>query len=595
MLHNHLKLVLRTLRKHPGYASINVVGLAVGLATCLLLFLYVRDELRYDAHHAEADRIYRVNLKGALSGGAFDVATTPAPLAATFVDEFPEVEQAVRIRRWSEVLISHEDRRFYEDTFTWVDSTVFDVFTMPLRAGDPATALTEPNTVVLSEHAARKYFGAADPLGQTLRLGTDIDLRVTGVMQDPPAASRFQFDFLASFVTQDYSRNTFWVQNSLQTYVLLRPNADPAALEAKFPALIEKYVAPQVEEALGQSFAEAKAAGLEWGYYLDPLRDIYLHGTATDGIGPSSDMAYVYILSAVAVFILLIACINFMNLATARSANRAKEVGVRKVLGSNRRQLVRQFLGESVLMALLALGAALLAVWALLPAFNTASGKALMLFDSANLGFLAGMVGVALVAGVLAGLYPAFVLAAFQPVEVLKGTLSGGARRPWLRGALVVTQFAISIALLVGTGVVFSQLDFLQNQNLGFEGEQVVVLPIESEAGRQGYEAFRNELLALPGVATVTAASAVPGRYDNTSAFRPVNAPSGANYVLAANYVSYDFLETLGIELASGRTFSRDLTTDTSGAWTSMPRRARRSWRSAAAATMRSTAPSSAW
>ncbi len=563
MLKNYLKIAVRNLLKYKTYSFINIAGLAIGLACCALIMLYVRDELSYDRFHQNAERVYRVTLNAGLGGRFVKTATTPAPMAATFVQEFPEIANATRFWQNQRVLIGYEDKRFYEE-FNWTDSTVFAVLSFPLAQGDPKTALAQPNTIVISEAMAEKYFGDENPMGKALRYDNRVDYKITGVMKNLPRQSHFRFDFLGSMLTQPEAGSTRWVSNSFYTYILLQPGVTPAQLAAKFPAVIKKYVAPQIQQALGKSFEEAIAAGAKWDYLLQALPDIYLRSNVQHELGVTSDDKYVYILTAIAVFILLIACINFMNLATARSANRAKEVGMRKVLGSVRAQLIKQFLSESVLLALLALLLALAAIDLFLPLFNNLAGKELTLDTNAT--FFFGLFGVTLFVGLLAGIYPAFVLSAFQPVAVLKGSIRAGAKSPWLRSALVVAQFALSIILLIGTGVVFQQLEYMRSKQLGFNSEQLMVLPIETRGAQQRYESFRNELLTNPNILSVAASDVVPGRFEGDDAFRPEGAPQEVVYPLERLRVSYDFLETLEMELAAGRGFSRDFVTDTSDA-----------------------------
>ncbi len=565
MFKNHLKIALRHLLKYKAYTFLNVAGLAIGLTCCALIMLYVRDELSYDLFHENADRIYRVILDAGIGGTFVRTATTAAPLAATLVQEFPEVAHATRFWQSQRVLISYEDRRFYEE-FNWTDSTVFAMLSFPLVQGDAKTALAQPNALVISTAMAQKYFGNENPMGKVLRYDNRVDYKVTGVMKNIPSQSHFRFDFLGSMLSQPEGNSTRWVSNSFYTYILLRPGATPAQLESKFPALIKKYVAPQLQQALGKSFDEAIAAGAKWDYELQALPDIYLHSNTQHEIGVTSDAKYAYILTAIAVFVLLIACINFMNLATARSANRAKEVGMRKVLGSFRGQLVKQFLSESVLLALLALLIALASIDLLLPMFNNIAGKELSLRFNAGLPFIIGLLGVTLGVGLLAGIYPALVLSGFQPVAVLKGSLRAGAKNPRLRSVLVIAQFSISIVLLIGTGVVFQQLEFMRNKRLGFKQEQVVVLPIETGMAQQRFSAFREELLAHPKVVGVAASDVVPGRFEGDDAFRPEGAPQEVAYPLERLRVSHDFLQTLEMEIATGRGFSREFVTDTSEA-----------------------------
>ncbi len=563
MLKNYLKIALRNLLRQKVYSFINISGLALGMACCLFILLYVRDELSYDRQHEHADRIYRAGLDAVVSGENIHVAVTAAPLAATLRAEYPEVETAARLYKGNRVLITHEQRKFYEERFLWADSTVFEVFSFPLWRGNEATALNGPHKIVLTKSAARKYFGDLDPLGKVLRVDNRDDYVVTGVLRDQPANTQFQFDFLASLSSLAWVQQTGWTSNSFYTYLLLRPDAKPEELTAKFPALVRRDIAPQIEQGLGISYDEALSRGFKWGYFLEPLSEIYLRSTAMQDLSPHSDMRYIYILSAIACFVLLIACINFMNLATARSAKRAKEVGVRRVLGSERAQLARQFLAESVLLALLAMICALALVQILLPWFNQLAGKAIAAATVNSAPVLVILLAIALSTGLLAGLYPAFVLSAFQPVRVLKGQLTGQAGGTRFRSALVVAQFCISLILLVGTFVVFQQLRFMQNYKLGFAQEQVLIFPAETDAMSRSFETVRSELLKNSQVLSVAAGSVIPGRFlDNLSAYRPEGAAQDAIVTLWTARVTHDYLQALQCELVAGRDFSRAIATD---------------------------------
>ncbi len=568
MFKNYLTIALRNLRKHKGYALLNLAGLALGMTCCLLIMLYVRDELSYDRFHANAERIYRMCLDAGVGGQFVKGGFTAAPIAETLLREAPEVEAAMRFWRPGRVLLGYEEKRFYEEHVLFADSSFFNVFDYALVAGDPRTALTEPNSVLLTEEMAQKYFGRENPLGKVLRYDNRLDFKITGVLQTPRRNSHLRFDFLAAMATREDSRSPVWISNNYYTYLLLRPNAAPEQLAAKFPSLVKKHVAPQIERVMGKSFDEAVAAGAKWTYFLQPVTDIYLHSNGVQSeLGVTSDAKYVYILGAIAVFILLIACINFMNLATARASQRAKEVGLRKVRGSVRAQLVKQFLGESLLLAFMAMLVALTLMELLLPYFNQLAGKALALNFSNGATVFATLIAVTLFAGVLAGLYPAFVLSAFQPVAVLKGSLRAGAKSPWLRSVLVVAQFAISIVLLVGTGVVFEQLRFMREKNLGFHKEQVVVLPIETPAGERNFETFRSELLRHPNIVSVAASSSVPGRFFGDNAHRAEGAPAEVVYLLNTLSTSFDFLNTMDIPVVAGRGFSEKFPTDSTSAF----------------------------
>ncbi|MCH8960782.1 MAG: ABC transporter permease [Bacteroidetes bacterium] len=561
MLTNYLKIALRNLRKHKGYTFINITGLAVGLACCLLIVLFVRDELSYDRYHDNADRIYRITLDALLGEQEIHGPISPAPMAQALVNDFPEVVQATRLFTFTdETLVRYQANRFVEERFFFGDSTFFEVFTFPLLQGDPKTALVEPNTVVLTESTARKYFGQENPIGQTLRVNEQTDYEVTGVMADVPTNSHFHFDFLGSLGTLDNSRNPIWVSNNFRTYFLLAEGHSPEALEAKFPAMVENYAGPQVEQILGITIDQFFASGGRFAFQLQALTDVHLHSQFDFEIEPNGDITYVYAFSVIAFLILLIACINFMNLATARSANRAKEVGVRKVLGSNRRQLTLQFLMESMLLSVIALGVALVLAAVLLPVFNNLSGKALQI-DYLDGFMLSGVIGLAVLVGLLAGSYPAFFLASFSIVNVLKGQGPVGMKSSGLRSGLVVFQFVISIALMIGTAMVYRQVDFIQNKRLGFEKEHVIVLERFNALGPQ-QQAFKQQIQQHPNVVAVAAANTLPGRSFGDTSFIPEGAPPEDIRNIHLLYTDFDLLETLNLELVDGRFFSRDFATD---------------------------------
>ena len=562
MLRNYLTVALRSLRKQKGYTFINVAGLALGLASCLFILIYIQDELNYDRFHEHADRIYQAGMRGVIGGQFMEIANTSTPMGPALKADFPEVENFTRVKSMGRVLFSLGATRFYEENVFWADSTFFSVFSFPLVRGNPETALAAPNTIVLTESTARKYFGDGDPIGKTLRFANQQEYTITGLAEDLPSSSHLHFDILVSMETVLPNLNSVWLSHHLHTYLLLQPGVSAETVEGKLPTLIDQYVAPEFEAIVGTTYEEAKAGGMEFGYYMQPLTGLYLRHVGSDAIGATSDIRYVYILGAIGVFILLLACINFMNLSTARSANRAREVGLRKVLGSDRRQLIQQFMGESILIALFAFVVAGLLVVTLMPLFGALAGKTLPLTPVIFVKIMGLLLFIALISGFLAGVYPAFVLSAFQPARVIKGTLSSGSRGSWLRSGLVVVQFTVSIVLLIGTGAVFNQLSFMQNERLGFSGEQVVVVPVESQAGRNGIETFRQTLLQHAGIEAVAASDFIPGRVNNTTAFRPEDAPPTEAYVLATARVSHDYLETLDIELVAGRDFDRAMATD---------------------------------
>ncbi len=566
MLKNYLKIALRNLLKHKAYSFINIAGLAVGLACCLLISLYVRDELSYDRYHAKADRIFKVVTDSRSPDKYSKFALTPAPLAETLVRDFPEVETSTRLFTFfGEGLVKYGEKRFNQQGIYFGDSTFFAVFSIPLLRGDMKTALARPNTVVLSETAAHKYFGSDDPLGKTLSINNDgFDLQVSGVMQDIPANTHFHCDFLISLSTTRMSRNpSFITNNNFHTYAVLRPNASAQALEAKFPAAIKKYAAAQVAARFGQSFEEYIAAGNETQWKLVPITDIHLRSQREYEIEANGNITTVYLFAAIAAIVLLIACINFMNLATARSASRAKEIGVRKVIGSNRLQLLRQFLTESLLLSFLALLAALVLVELFLPSFNQLAGKQIETSFFANVASIAILLSVTLLVGLLAGIYPAFVLSAMRPALVVKSGSPISPSGAWIRRGLVVFQFAISVALIAGTFIVHNQLGFVLNRSLGFDKEQVLVIKRASALGQQR-ETFKQKLLQNLGVINAAASTTLPGKLYGRSTYRALGAPAENSHAMHEMYVDENFLPTLSITLNAGRNFSREFATDTS-------------------------------
>jgi len=563
MLKNYLKIAARNLRKHQGYAFINIFGLVVGMTCCLLIMLYVQHELSYDRFHQNAHRIFRIAW---MTGNS--QTRTPHPMAQTMAKDFAEVESAVSLSPiWGPGLtrpqfsIRYGDKRFEETDVLSADSTFFEVFSFPLLKGDPKTALRSPTSLVLTERMAKKYFGAEEPLGKVLTVNNSVDLKVTGVMQNVPAASHVHFDFLISYVLlkiRETGSYYTWDDFGHYNYIKLAPTADPKSLEAKIPDWFLAYNTWPADD-----IAELKSGQV--AFRLQPLTDIHLRSHLKWELEPNSDIAYVYLFSAIAIFVLFIACINFMNLATARSATRAKEVGVRKVLGAFRRQLIGQFLGESILLSMTALLLSLAAVELLLPFFNSLSGAKLAVNYRDNPWLILGIGGMALLVGIISGSYPAFFLSALQPVQTLKDSTRFGTRSARLRQILVVAQFAISIALIAGAGVVAAQLKFFKNQKLGFDQEQIAVVPIKTTAMRRNYEAIKTELLRHPNLVSITAVSNVPGGRFNQNEIFWQTAENEQD--VSQIRVDYDFFKTLNIEITQGRSFSKAMATDSAAAF----------------------------
>ena len=567
MLKNYLKIALRNLRRHPGYACINVIGLAIGMACCVLILMYVRTELSYESLLPEANRIYRAALDVRIQDQEIQTAYTARPLGPALVSDFPEVEGATRL--WfdptGDMVLRYEETTYPESKVFFADAAFFDVMGIPLRAGDASTALLDPYAIVLTASAARKYFGDKDPVGETLHIrepsDRDVfDYTVTGVMDDLPATSHLAFDFLASYVTQRQSQSQNWLGFGVYTYVKLQAGSHPDVLESKLANLFETYGGPQILDSYGISHAEFEKAGSYYKYFLQPVSDIHLHSHLEDEVKPASDVRLVYLFGLIGLIVLLLAAINFVNLATARAARRSVEVGVRKTLGSNRSQLIWHFLLEAFVLSGLAAIIAVVLVQAGISFFNNMMGHHAYLNIKNPLLWGTGLIGLAVLVGLGAGAYPAFYLSSFLPAKVLKGGGQIGPRNR-LRDVLVVFQFGVATALIACTAVVYSQMKFMTEKYLGFDAEQVVVFEGAEVMGRQG-EAFRNAIRALPNVLSVTNSEQMPGRHFNGSSFKIEGTPDDRAVLLDYTYTSYDFVETLGLEVVEGRSLSRDYSTD---------------------------------
>lgn len=568
MITNYLKTAVRNLFKHKGYTLINILGLAIGLAACLMILLYVRHELSYDGYHQNSDRIYRVSMAARWGGRDFDVAVVPAVTAKTMIADFPEVEDAVRFRQRGDYIVQYRDQSFREDKIVFSDTSFFKFFSIPLLKGDADSVLTDPFSIALSRKTAQKYFRDEDPLGKTLKLDNRQDYNVTGVFEEIPDNTHFHFDILLSQESIEESRDPGWVSQNFQTYILLRPDADPAALEAKFPQMLEKYMWPQFAQVLGITVNDLKKSTDMWAkFYLQPLKSIHLHSDLLAELDPNSDIRYIYIFSAIALFILIIASINFMNLSTAKAAGRAKEVGLRKVLGSQRKQLILQYLIESTFLSLISMIFAVGIVLLALPAFNQLSGKSMEISSIFLQGMPVYLIMLAVLTGFFAGSYPAFFISAFQPIQVLRGKMKIGVKSGVMRSALVIFQFTASIILIIGTMIVFKQLRFIQNKNLGFNKEQVLILDnaylLENQA-----KTFKDTMKTYPQFlnASVSGYLPVPSNRNNSAVF-PEGKRDDEHSTSFQNWVvDYDYLETMGMKLIEGRFFSPEYSTDNKAA-----------------------------
>jgi putative ABC transport system permease protein len=563
MLKNYLNVAWRNLLKNKAFSLINITGLAIGLASFLLIFLYVLDELSFDRFHEKANRIYRIHSDIKFGGGDLHLTLTSDPMGATLKNDYPLVEAYTRIFNSNGAkLIKKGNQYITEQDVTHVDSTFFNVFTFRAVAGNTKTALNEPNTVVLTESAVNKYFGTTNALGKVLE--TDhTPYKVTAIIKDMPHNSHFHFDFLFSMDNVDYQWGNF-LSNNFQTYIVLKKGTDHKAFEKNFKQVIEKYLIPQAKQFMQiNSMDEFEKAGNKLEYSLLPLTDIHLYSDRFPEFRANGNIQYVYIFSAVALFILLVACINFMNLSTARSANRAKEVGIRKVLGTEEKAIIVQFLVESTVMVLISLIIALGIAWIILPLFNDIAAKDLSINHLLNTPILIFLVLLPFIVGILAGIYPAVFLSRFKPIVVLKGNANSRFRKSSLRSALVIFQFVISIVLIISTIIVYSQLNYIQTKNLGFNKDQVLIID-GTNALQQNFQAFKNEVLNIPGVSSGTYSGYLPvasSRNDISFSKSPViDAKSGLN--MQRWTVDYDYIKTLGMQITRGRNFSKEFGSD---------------------------------
>lgn len=524
------------------------------MTSCLFIYIFVNDELSFDKFHADYETIYRIGLEGKIGTQEINVSSSSYPVAAAMQNNIPGIEKTVRMWPRQSTVMKNGDKVFTEKDVFYADSTFIEFFSFKLLQGDPAKALLEPNTVVLTPELATKYFGNQDPIGQTLVIGNDnTAFKVTGLIEKAPANSHLQYSALLSFITADNMLFHGWTGNSLNTYVKKNPKTTVESVNKKLDELVESNVGPELEQGLGVSWTDFKKNGGKYAYYIYPMADTHLHSAGIQDQFPNSDIKYVYIFAIVGAFILVIACINFMNLSTAKSAGRAKEVGLRKTLGSQRGQLIGQFLSESLLYGLVAILLAIGLCYLLLPSFNLLSGKALSFQALNNMGFIASAVGLILFVGVLAGSYPAFYLTSFSATEVLKGKVKAGLKSKGVRSSLVVVQFAISIFLIISTAIVFRQMSFLQNRNLGMDRQGVFTLQHLSRLGTN-QEAFKTEILKQSGISHASFTNNLLPGQQNTTVFREKG--SDKDYLFETYYVDHDYQNVLKFEMAEGRFFN---------------------------------------
>lgn len=569
MLNNYLKILSRSLLKYKVFSFVNISGLAIGITCFLLLSLFVIDELSFDNFHENSDRIYRIYVSTDINSEKSISSKSVSPLGETLLAEYPEVIDFTRLGQFTDPVFRYKNKAFKEWEIFAVDSSFFNVFSFKLIEGNPATALKEPFSLVLTESMEKKYFGTEDALGKILVADNNDNYIITGVMEDFPHNSHFSCDFLTSISTYPEYKTHGWIDQYYSTYIVLRQGTDPKAFESKLKNTVTKYVGPEAQRLLGITMEEFYSSGNKYDIKIQPLKSIYLNSKRDYGIDMNTewgevktgDITYTYIISIIAIFILFIAIINFMNLSTAKSENRAKEVGIRKTLGSGKRKLVQQFILESITTAFISFLIALVMIEFLLPAFNQLTGKQIEFSLFSNLFTVPLLLSTTIIIGILAGSYPAFYLSSFAPAHVLKSDGSKRLKKGSLRSLLVIVQFTISIALIISTMLIMDQLEFLRNKNLGFNKEHLVTIyGVYNLKDKQ--QSFKNKLLQNPSVKSATISgemfrAGIPGNgYIFNKQYGDV--PILAQYIDA----DYDFLATYKIELTEGRYFQEDYSTD---------------------------------
>ena len=560
MIRNYLKITFRTIHRNKMVSFINLFGLALGMACFMLIMLWVQDELSYDSFHANADHLYRVIEEQTFGGNTGHVARTPAALAPALAEELPEVVHAVRYMQAPSLLFAHGTKRFYENHVAFANPSILDMFTFPILEGNPESTLHDVSSVVITEKMAEKYFGDQNPIHKTITINDKYDFVVSAVIRNVPANSHLRFDFILPFSALETMGTDVgirwpgalenWGINFIFTYI--------QAAESVDRALIEEKILNAIQEHSG-------VEGIK--LYLQPIRDIHLHSNLIADFENNGDITYVTIFSAIGFLILLIACINFTNLTTTQSGKRSKEVGMRKISGANRTRIVHQFLGESLLLTILAFLVSVLLVIVFLPTLNQLSGKHITFNILGNARMLIGLLVILLGTGFLSGIYPAFILSAFRPVAALKGSVKTGPKNKRFRSVLVIFQFCISIAMIIATLVVHRQLDYIRNSKLGFEREHVIWLRLRGDTS-QSYRALKNELLRNANIRGVTAADQLPTQimYTWTGAYWPGKDPDDPGLMNAIS-VDFDFIETMHINMTEGRSFSDAVRSDRTDAF----------------------------
>jgi putative ABC transport system permease protein len=562
MLNNLIKHSLRSFKRQRSYIIINITGLSIGIACSLLIAFYVMYEASYDRFNIKKDRIFDIALNFRIGGQEFTEATTSYPIGATLLREFPEVEDFLRMRRmYGASTVTYNNQIYEEENIIEADSSFFNFFSIPVLKGDQENLLNAPRKIVLSSSMAKKIFRSENPVDKILKIGKDtVTYIVSGVMGDIPGNSHFKAGMLVSMLSDSQANSQEWGSNNLNTYLLLKPNANYKNIDDKFPALVLKYVGPELQRFLNISFEEFLSKGNKYGYYLQKLTDIHLDTSIKPYFLAPGDPKLLKILGSIALLILLVAVVNFTNLSTAQASARAKEVGIKKLCGSTRGMLITQFLTESVFMSSVSTIVALIIIKLVLPFFNQMLGTNLTLRLSDAWFMIPVMILFALFTGILAGSYPAFFLSAFSPYRVLKGGRNNNSQKGGLRKVLVILQFTISISLIVGTLIMYRQIVYMIEKDPGFIKDQLLVLENEEALGSSA-KSFKETISMIPGVVSVTSSSSVPGNSNNNTGYM-LEGKKDETILMWTDFVDYKFLETYGMQLKSGRFFNKEYPAD---------------------------------
>jgi len=561
MFSNLIKHSFRSFKRQRAYIIINVLGLSIGIACSLLIALFVINEMSFENFNTKKERIFRMILNGKLGGQEVTVAYSAAVIGPTMLKEVPEVEDFLRMNGVGPTNVEYNNQTYGDDHIIEADSSFFNFFTIPVIKGDVKNLLNAPRKAVVSESMAKKIFGNVNPIDKTLKIGSDTARYIiSGVMADVPENTHFKADIILSFMTNPGSKNPTWLSNSFSTYLLLKPNSGYKTVDAKLPGMIVKYVGPELQRYMGVSITDFAAKGNKYRFFLQNLKDIHLDTSIQQQFKPASDPKYLKIFGSIAILIVLIAAINFMNLSTAQASRRAKEVGIKKVGGSTRGMLIGQFLSESFILSFVSLILALFFIRLTISYFNNLLGAHLVLSFFAAWYTIPVLILFSVVVGFLAGSYPALFLSSFNPYEVLKGNVKNSMKNGRLRRVLVVFQFAVSILLIVGTMIMYRQIKYMLNKDVGFNKEQLIVINSADALGKK-MKSFKDAVKGINGVVNIASSTAVPARNNNDNAYS-MEGRKDESFLMQTAWVDYDYLTTYGMTLAAGRSFNESYTTD---------------------------------